>query len=178
MISFRTAMVLTSLQGVLLLTGPAVSLAQTQTQAPSPEQVKAEFAGMTPAQALDKIMKRSVKAIHLSDKWPTNFPLPQYASNVTETKFVNTTKGRPSASASLITKDPAETVFKFYLDACRRDGWSIRTPSAKTLENTRAATNFYMLEGNKDKRMIRLICLQNPKTHATSLNITWFKTGV
>lgn len=176
MISFRTAMALTSLQTILLLTGSSNVLAQEV--APSPEQVKAEFAGMTPAQALDKIMARSVKGVRFADSWPTNFPLPKYPNNVTETKFLNTTQGPPSASASLMTKDPAETVFQFYLDACRRDGWKVKMPSAKALEKTRGATNFYMLEGRKDKRMVRIFCLQNPKTHATSLGITWFKTEV
>ncbi|CAN5180006.1 hypothetical protein BH10CYA1_BH10CYA1_61030 [soil metagenome] len=176
MSSFRTAVIFTSLQGVLLLTSSGAVVAQTQPL--TPQQLKASLAGMTKEQVKEKFMASAAKGLHFSDTWPTNFPMPKYTSNVTQTRFVNSTKGRVSASAYLTTKDPAQTVFQFYLDACRRDGWKVRTPTVKALENTRAATNFYMLEGNKEKKMIRLFCTQDPKTHATNLSIMWFKTDV
>lgn len=176
MTSFRTAMIFTSLQGVLLLTCSADGLAQTQT--PTPKQLKESFAGMTKEQIKEKFLSSATKGLHFSNTWPTNFPLPKYTSNVTQTRFINSTTGHATASATLTTKDPAQTVFQFYLDACRRDGWKIRTPTAKALENTRAATGFYMLEGNKENKMIRLYCVQDPKTHATNLGISWFKTSV
>ncbi len=176
MSSFRTAAVLIPLQGALLLTCSVSTYAQTPTL--TPEQLKASFAGMSNEQIKDKFLSNATKGLHFSDTWPKNFPLPKYTSNVTQTRFINSTQGHASASATLTTKDPAQTVFQFYLDACRQDGWKIKTPTAKTLENTRAATGFYTLEGSKENMMIRLYCSQNPKTHATNLGITWFKTSV
>lgn len=178
MTSFRKAIVFGSLQGAMLLTCSAGN-AQTPTSAPTPtqEQIRAEFAGMTPEQIKAKIMERAGAPYHFSNTWPTNFPLPKYTSNVTDTRFVNSTKGTPQATATLTTKDPAETVYQFYLDACKRDGWNVRVPKDKTIANTPGTTKLLMLEGNKENKMIRIFCTQNPKTNATTLSIMWFKIG-
>ncbi|MBS1952618.1 MAG: hypothetical protein JST89_00385 [Cyanobacteria bacterium SZAS-4] len=178
MISFRT--VTTSIQVFLVLACTSSVFAQTP-QNPTPAQIQAEFAGMTPEQVKEKVMARAAAPYHFSNTWPTNFPLPKYTSNVTDTRFVNSTKGPAQATATLTTKDAAETVYQFYLDACKRDSWNVRTPTektAKSLANTPGTTKLLMFEGNKDNRMIRVFCTQNPKTNATTLSIMWFKTGV
>ncbi|MBS2001137.1 MAG: hypothetical protein JST44_06485 [Cyanobacteria bacterium SZAS LIN-5] len=168
---FENTISLISAEAVLVLLGASVVLAQ----APTPQQVKDSMQGLSKEQIRDKYMKLAAKNLHFADSWPINFPLPKYSSNVVDAKWLNTTKGRPTAVATLHTKDSPQTVFKFYQDACIQSGWKTKSPTAKALEGTKSAGNFFMLEGSKDKQMIRLFCSPNAKLHGTTVSITWFK---
>jgi hypothetical protein len=170
---FRNAIIFTTLQFVLLLTCSDAGF--TQGNALDPEQLKKSLAGMTKEQIKQKYMSMAFPNRHVSDKWPTNFPLPKYANNVLSTQFSNSTKGRPSAQATLTTKDSPQVVFSFYKDACERGGWAVRTPSAKAMANSKHVGQFFMLEGKKDNQEIELTCLPSSKNSATILSIMWYK---
>ncbi|HEY9731737.1 MAG TPA: hypothetical protein V6C89_07485 [Drouetiella sp.] len=149
------------------------SSAFAQSQKPTPEEIKASLAGMSKEQIKAKYMAIAAPNLHFSDKWPVNFPLPKYMNNVVSTRWINTTKGAPSAVASLNTKDSPEMVYKFYLDSCNQNGWKTKAPTAKTMQGS--GGNFFMLEGTKENQMIRLISAPNAKIHGTTLSISWFK---
>jgi hypothetical protein len=168
--NFSVVITLVSAQSIAFLCCASAALAQY----PTPQQQKDAFEGMSKEQIRDKIMALGFPTTHFSDKWPVNFPLPKY-TNAVDTKWMNSTKGSPTAFASLNTKDSPATVYKFYLDACNQSGWKTRAPSAKALAGTPAT--FLMFEGYKDKEMIRVHCLPNKKLHGTTASISWFKVS-
>lgn len=153
------------------LTGPAFS----QSQGPTPQELKASLEGLTKEQIREKYMAIAAKNLNFSDKWPVNFPLPKYTGNVVQTSWLNSTKGSPTASASLSSKDSPEMVYKFYLDACNQRGWKTKAPTAKAREALASPDKFFMLQGTKDNQIIQLFCSPNPKLHGTNLSIMWLK---
>lgn len=112
--------------------------------------------------------------LHFSKSLPTNFPLPPYPNNVVSTNFSNSTAGQPTAAASIVTKDAAEVVFKWYQDYCRKDNWLIRTPSAKTMQTMGKQGQLFILNAIKGKQEIYLYCTKNPKKALTNVSISWF----
>ncbi len=146
-----------------------------QSEAPTPQQIKASLEGLTKEQIREKYMAIAAKNLNISDKWPVNFPLPKYTGSVVQTKWLNSTKGSPTASASLSSKDSPEIVYKFYLDACNQRGWKTKAPTAKAREGMASPGKFFMLQGTKDNQMIELFCSPNPKLHGTNLSIMWVK---
>ncbi len=144
-----------------------------QSQGPTPQQIKASLAGMSKEQIKAKYMAAAAPNLNFSDKWPVNFPLPKYTKNLVSTRWINSTKGAPTAIATLSTKDSPDVVYKFYLDACNQNGWKTKAPNPKAMAGS--TSNCFMLEGTKENQMIRLLSAPNSKIHGTALSITWFK---
>jgi hypothetical protein len=111
----------------------------------------------------------------VSQTWPTNFPVPVYTSNVIQTNFSNSTKGQPTAAATLLTKDPPERVFEFYQSALTRNKWAVRVPSPKARAEMNIGNDYYFLSAELGKQSIELTCSGNSKANTTFLSITWHK---
>ena len=113
--------------------------------------------------------------ISLSGKWPTNFPLPVYNSNVIQTSFCNSTKGQPTAGATLITKDQPQQVFDFYLSACRQGNWQVKLPSAKARADLHMPDDLFFLTADRDNQTMSLTFTRDRKSNGTVVSITWQK---
>jgi hypothetical protein len=111
----------------------------------------------------------------MSQQWPINFPLPVYTSNVIQTTFSNSTKGQPTAAASLLTRDPPGQVFDFYQSALSRAKWTVRVPSGKARSEMNIGSDLYFLSADQGKQSINLTCESNPKSNVTSVTISWKK---
>jgi hypothetical protein len=111
----------------------------------------------------------------VSQKWPINFPVPVYNSNVVQTTFTNSTKGQPRAVASLITKDSPARVFEFYQSALSRARWTVRVPSPKARNEMNLGNDYYFLSADQGKQSIDLACAANPKSTVTLVTLTWQK---
>lgn len=125
----------------------------------------------------DKLTKLLSDEYHLSisESWPTNFPLPAYTSNLVTKSFSHSTKGKPSAGATLITKDQPKQVFDFYNSACRRANWKVKTPSAKALTELSTTGEMYILNADNGKQSIYLTCRKHKESGGTLVSISWSK---
>ncbi|HNA74706.1 MAG TPA: hypothetical protein PKW73_15265, partial [Candidatus Obscuribacter sp.] len=108
---------------------------------------------------------------HFSTSAPTNFPIEIYRSNVTATGFLNSTKGSPSASLSIATKDSLEVVSQFYQTVLRNGGWKFQTPSA---EAQAKMGQIYMLRAQKDKQNANIMLLNKQGEPGTNISINWY----
>ncbi len=113
--------------------------------------------------------------INIAEKIPINFPVPSYNSNVTSTSFINSTKGSPTATAGVVTKDSPEMVFKWYQDKLRNDGWSSRTAAPKLMDKIGKAGTLFMLEAQKEKQGVKVTCMLDPRTSGTNVSVIWVK---
>jgi hypothetical protein len=111
----------------------------------------------------------------VSQQWPTNFPVPVYASNVVQTTFSHSTKGQPTAAASLITRDAPLRAFEFYQSALSRAKWTVRVPSAKARADLNLGSDYYFLSAEQGKQSIYLTCAASPGSGTTLVNISWQK---
>lgn len=152
------------------IASPAV--AQTTPNA-TPEVMKSVEAYKS-KDALNKLLNDTYH-LSLSENWPTNFPLPVYTSNLVTKSFSHSTKGRPSAAATLITNDQPKTVFDFYNAACKRANWNVRVPSAKALAELSKTGEMYMLNAAQGKQTIYLTCRKNRENNGTFVSISWTK---
>jgi len=126
--------------------------------------------------AKDKFMSiLSNDHINISDRIPSNFPVPTYTSNVVSSSFINSTKGSPNATAGLYTKDDPEVVFKWYQDKLRNAGWSMKVAADKMLQKAGKKGKLFMLDADKEKQGLKLMCFLDTVTHGTKVSITWVK---
>lgn len=152
-----------------------VALAQTNPTAPNQS-----AAALHSAQSINTPEKkqrwlRDKYHVVLSQKWPVNFPVPVYESNLIQTTFSNSTQGQPVATASLITKDPPARVFDFYQNALSRAKWTVRVPSAKARSEMNISADYYFLMADQGKQTINVTCAANSKTGTTLVSVTWEK---
>lgn len=126
------------------------------------------------AKALE-IAKTPIPGTRHSKTIPTNFPVPVYKNNLVKTNFIHSTKGSPSASANLVTKDDPAKVFKWYEAACRRDKWVMRVPTEKLRNTMSGGRQFYMFDATKGPNRIMVYCYKNPdpRMPGTMVNISW-----
>lgn len=110
-----------------------------------------------------------------SETWPNNFPVPVYTSNLVSKSFTHSTKGKPSAGATLITKDQPRTVFDFYNSACRRANWKVKAPSAKALTELSTTGEMYMLAAENGKQSMYITCRKHKESGGTFVSISWSK---
>lgn len=139
----------------------------------SPETLKA-LESVNTKEKLEKLLKDTYH-VSLSEKWPANFPLPVYTSNLVSQSFSNSTQGRPTAGATLTTNDQPRQVFDFYKSACSRANWKLRVPSAKALAELSKNRETYVLTADQGKQSIYLTCTKNRSTNGTLVTISWQK---
>lgn len=122
---------------------------------------------------LQTIFSRNNPNARFSDQIPSNFPVPNYPS-VTSTNFCHSTKGIPTASASLFTQDAPAKVFDWYQSTLRNGGWTTKIPSAKAMNGV-VGKEFFIIHGDKDKNQIYVNLSPNKQTGGTIININWSK---
>ncbi len=150
--------------------GLGVAVAQTSQQTPpktSPADVEAA------KQKLGSIMAAS--NMRMTTQAPSNFPVQPYKSNVTQTTFINSTKGSPVANLSICTKDSPETVFQWYQQALKAAGWTLRIPSAKLMAKLGSQGQLFMLDAEKEQQGIKLMCILDKATNGTTVTVGWLK---
>ena len=108
---------------------------------------------------------------HFSASAPSNFPIAVYRSNVTGTSFFNSTKGAPSASLNIATKDSPAVVYQFYQTALRNTGWTVQAPSA---EAQAKLGQMYMLRGQKEKQMASVTIIGKQAEPGANIAINWY----
>jgi len=136
------------------------------------------------ASGADNKTKKAAKQFSLADipgmrftpDIPINFPLPSYNSNVVHKSFINSTKGPPSASLTLITRDQPEVVYEWYKATCRNGGWTFSTPKPQATSKLSKIGTLYMIDAKKDRNQVRIFCFPDKKTQGTSVGIAWCKT--
>lgn len=109
-----------------------------------------------------------------NDTIPSNFPIPIYRSNVYNTTFYNTTKGSPSASVSISTKDQAEVVYRFYQSQLIGAGWRTQVPTAEAMAKMGAKGQYYMINGTRDIQVFNMTIRANPQVAGSVVSINWY----
>ena len=127
----------------------------------------------------EQVMKLLNDKYHfaMSESWPTNFPVPAYANNLVSKSFTHSTKGKPTAGATLVTKDQPRTVFDFYNSACRRANWKVKVPSAKALTELSTTGEMYMLAAANGKQSMYITCRKHKESGGTFVSISWSKNS-
>lgn len=151
---------------------PSYAVAQTYNNS-SPETLRAVEQFKTKG-ALQAFLSEKYH-VALSESWPKNFPLPVYNSNVVRKGFSHSTKGKPSAGATLVTTDQPRQVFDFYEAACRRANWKVKVPSAKALAELGKTGEMYVLSAEQNKQSIYLTCRKHRESNGTFVSINWTK---
>lgn len=116
----------------------------------------------------------SIPNTRQSTQIPANFPIQNYASNVSQLSFSHSTKGQPSAAASILTRDRPRTVFEWYQSSLRNSGWTTKSPSAKAMSEMGKEDQLFIIEGEKEKHRIYLFLTPN-KQGGTAISVTWTK---
>ncbi len=175
--NFRAFLVLSAAASVSLgLAGLASNAAFAQNPPTQPGQSDPATRERNLQAAKSKYLSiMSTERVNITERIPINFPLPAYNSNVTRTSFINTTKGSPTATAGIITKDAPEAVFKWYQEKLRNAGWSSMAASPKLMEKLGKLGKVYMLDATKDTQAVKLSCTLDPATQGTTVSITWVK---
>lgn len=133
-----------------------------KTQKWTAEQIKAMV--KTPLQ---------IEGMRMTKVLPSNFPVAQYPSNVLRTDFSNSTKGSPTAAATIVTKDPPEKVFNWYQDFFRRDRWKSKTPTAQAMQKIGKAGELFLISAQKERNDVNLFLVKNPNEPGTLINVSW-----
>ncbi|MBA4074064.1 MAG: hypothetical protein C0508_03420 [Cyanobacteria bacterium PR.023] len=155
-----------------------VTMANTTASAQGQEKGKSDPA--TAAQNL-KVAKQKYDSVltaahvNISPQIPRNFPVPPYTSNIVSTSFINSTKGSPTATVGISTKDSPESVFQWYQTQLRASGWTLTVASPKLTAKLGKEGQFFMLDGAKEKQGIKLFCMLDQVSKGTKINITWLK---
>jgi hypothetical protein len=152
------------------LPGAAAGTTEQAGQSPSGTVVRKR---MTPQEAQDLLNK--IPGMHFAKGIPTNFPVPTYPNNVTRTGFINSTKGPPSAGATIITKDSPQTVFNWYQNACKQGNWLVKIPSPQAMNAISKKQRVYMVNAEKDNQQVQIFCIENKKDSGTKISISWRK---
>lgn len=115
----------------------------------------------------------TICGIRLEEKWPLNFAVPKYTSNVVSSHFSNSVKGEPSAAAMLVTTDQPKNVYVWYQDACRTAGWKFSLPTDKALSKMSKHGECYFIDANKEKQHAFICFTANKKPPGTLISISW-----
>jgi hypothetical protein len=166
------------LETIILTSISLLALQCTMCSEPVAAQSKQRPQPMTPEQKQQELhdMLSRIPNVHLATQIPVNFPIPMYSSNVMTTNFSNSTKGRPTAAAMIITRDQPKDVFQWYVDNCTKSYWSVKIPTPQAMSAiTQKQPQFYMFNAKKDNQQIALFCSANKKTTGTLVSISWAK---
>lgn len=136
-------------------------------QSSEPEEPKAK---PIPKQEISAL---KVPGMKFNKKIPANFPLPVYPRNVTDTVFVHSTSGSPSASATIKTKDAPRDVFDWYKSACKSKGWQVGVPTSAARSTLGSKVQLNNLNLRKGGHQAYIYCLDNKTEGGTTINITW-----
>jgi len=158
-----------------MIIGSAASPAVAQTYQNASQETMKNVEAYKSKEKLTKLLSETYH-VAISETWPTNFPVPAYTSNVVSKSFSHSTKGKPSAGATLVTSDQPRTVFDFYNAACKRANWKVRVPSAKALAEFAKSGEMYMLTAEQGKQSIYLTCRKHRESNGTLVSISWTKT--
>lgn len=151
-------------------------LQEASAQSPKVNSAQTKSDATKPAPPLDDTIPAWAHgpSIRYSKTTPANFPVPDYTSKVTKRVFSNSTKGQPTASLSITTQDEPQTVFNFYLNACRSSGWQTSVPNPEALSKMAPAGNLFFLNGKKDKQVVSIFCTRDKADmKGTNLSISW-----
>ncbi len=164
----------------LLALAAGLLLLELATQANALAQDNPKSDPATAAQNL-KVAKQKYDSVltaahvNISSQIPINFPVPPYTSNVVSTSFINSTKGSPTATVGITTKDSLDSVFQWYQAKLRGAGWTLNIASPKLIDKLGKQGQFLMLDGEKEKQGIKVFCMLDPVSKGTKINITWLK---
>lgn len=150
------------------------SWAGAQAQQAGSSSAPTSGAPQKPTKPVSKVPDLKIPGLKMSSKIPSNFPVPSYPSNVTETAFMHSTAGAPSASATIKTKDSPTVVFDWYKTACKSKGWQVGVPSS---EAKQAAGQLRSMSCIKDRHQVYIHCTGLPEG-GTMVNISWSYRGL
>lgn len=117
----------------------------------------------------------SIPGVRFAKELPLNFPIPPYKSNVEKTSFSHSTKGSPTAAATIITKDSAKTVFEWYQDRCKEAGWRVKIPTSQAMSKIGKEGQMYMIDARKENQQLYVFCISNSGKAGTTISISWSK---
>lgn len=160
--------------GLSLLVG-SIGLIDLEAQAQSSQTASRQNQSTKkPKERLKNLSEIKVPGLKFSEKIPSNFPIPEYPRNVLKKSFIHSTKGSPTATANIITKDSSQVVFRWYQAVCKRGGWKIRVPKEQTLSSGKNS-KMYMLDAVKGHNSVSITCYKcmDPSFKGTSVNIAW-----
>ncbi len=115
----------------------------------------------------------NVPGMIYAEQIPTNFAIPAYTSNVVRKRFIATSKGPPSATVLIITKDPIAQVFDWYKNTCKQANWAFKTPNTEGAAKLSKSGTLYMIDGNKERDHVYVFCNPDKKTAGTAVTINW-----
>ncbi len=153
-----------------LLIGSSGALAQSPQQAAPKTSAKDVQAAQ---QQLATVM--ATNNMRMTTQAPKNFPVQPYPNNVTQTTFINSTKGSPVANLTIWTKDSPEMVFQWYQQTLKAGGWSLRIASPKLMAKIGNQGQLFMLDAEKEKQGIKLLCILDKATKGTTVTVGWMK---
>jgi hypothetical protein len=155
----------------LITAAAASSNAQGTPQNAAQNQPVDQGSKKATAQSRNENVYRRIGIQH-ANQIPLNFPVPPYPNNVVKTDFLSTTKGNMSASASIFTKDSPASVFNFYLSACNKANFKVRSHKPGETGKPGKPDRFYLLNATKDKQELNIVCFQNRKSQGTLITMS------
>lgn len=145
---------------------PSLSCAQGKVEKPlTKEQLEAV--------QLRSIKQANVPGMKLLTTIPTNFPVPLYPSNVTRKAFAHSTKGQPTATASLQTADAPDVVYRWYLDQAKKAGLSTKVPSDKMRALLPKNPDMYFFTAENSKQMLNFTVSKSHSESGSDVSIQW-----
>ncbi|HEY9784466.1 MAG TPA: hypothetical protein V6D17_03620 [Candidatus Obscuribacterales bacterium] len=125
-------------------------------------------------QKLEEVLR--AQNLHFSNEIPVNFPVPPYTSNIVKTAFFNSTKGKPAAALTIITKDSPDIVFQWYQGTLKKGDWRVQIPTDKAMSMLGKQGQLYMIDAQKDKHQLNIFLVKDTKAPGTTINISWTKS--
>lgn len=110
----------------------------------------------------------SVPGVRQSQQPPVGFPVSVYASNIVSSNFVESPAQRSSA-ATILTKDDAGTVFRWYQVQLSSGHWNVNEPKVPGGEKQ---GQMLMLNAKRDATELSIMCLKTEKAPYTVVSIT------
>lgn len=156
--------------------GSTSNSSSTPGSAPRSTPVTSSTATQRQVKPAPKVPDLKIPGLKMSSKIPSNFPVPSYPSNVTETAFMHSTAGAPTASATVKTKDPPAAVFDWYKATCKSKGWQVRVPSSEAKQAAGKA-QLHSMSCSKDRHQVYIHCTGLPEG-GTMINMSWSYRGV
>ena len=115
----------------------------------------------------------------LLDARPSGFDAPVYNNNIIETKYTDIAgrSGGSTQTAIAKTKDAPTTVFQWYQNALRANGWEIEPakPPAKPIP-LQEQGNLYMAKAHKEGYSLFFFCTHPKATAYTTVNVSVSKS--
>lgn len=157
---------ISSVLAVSSLIVPSLCMAQGKVEKPlTKEQLEAV--------QLRSIKQASVPGMKLLTTIPTNFPVPVYPSNVTRKAFAHSTKGQPTATASIQTGDAPDVVYRWYLDQAKKAGLSTKVPSEKMRALLPKNPDMYFFTAENSKQMLNFTVSKSHTEPGSDVSIQW-----